>query len=91
MASPIELKVHLAQDEKSGIWFIAASDIPGLRLEAATVHELIHKVEDVAPDLIELNLPEIMSSCEPKPSRRKARRPAVSIRPVFDSPMAVAC
>lgn len=85
----IELKVHIAHDEESGRWYIAASDIPGLRLEADTVHDLIRKVEDVAPDLIELNCDEILAPYRKSKRRKQMLRP-VSILPVFDSPLAVA-
>lgn len=85
----IELKVHIAQDEESGCWYIAASDIPGLRVEADTVHDLIRRIEDVAPDLIELNCAEILASFG-KSKKLAAHRPPVSILPVFDSPLAVA-
>lgn len=96
MAKPIELKVHFAKDEETGRWYIAQSDIPGLRLEADSADELIRKVEEVAPDLIELNGEEIMANVRQTAKRgsdtqARARRLPVSIRPVFDSPMAVAC
>lgn len=97
MAKPIELKVHFAKDDETGRWYIAESDIPGLRVEADSADELIRQVQDVAPDLIELNVEEILASVrartKPVPARRPRAhcRPALSIRPVFDSPMAVAC
>jgi hypothetical protein len=93
---PIELKVHVAKDDESGRWYIAESDIPGLRVEADSADELIRKVEDVAPDLIELNAAEVCARHgrrsdkvpAPAPKRKETKRP-VSIRPVFDSAMAV--
>jgi hypothetical protein len=86
----IELQVHLAKDEESGIWYIAQSDIPGLRLEAESSQALIQKVQDVAPEMIELNVREILSAKAPKP-KAWDEKPALKIRPVFDSPLAVAC
>jgi len=59
MPKAIELKVHLAQDGATRLWYVARSDVPGLRLEADSVHELIRKVEDVAPELVDLNRAEI--------------------------------
>ena len=85
----LEFAVHIARDEESGIWFIAQSDIPGLRLEARTATDLIRKVEDVAHDLIELNADEIAARRPRRPASEGGRQ-AVSIRPVFDSPLAVA-
>lgn len=88
----VELKVHLAKDEESGRWFIAASDIPGLRVEADSADELIRIVQDVAPDLIELNAAEIIANDHAKSRRRKStQKPTLAIRPVFDTPMAIAC
>ncbi|MCA1653354.1 MAG: DUF1902 domain-containing protein [Sphingomicrobium sp.] len=97
----IELKVHVARDEETGVWYIAASDIPGLRVEADTADELIRKVDDIGPELIELNIEEIVAAQKPsraaktrtKPDSpgRPPDRPRTVIRPVFDSPLAVAC
>jgi len=92
--APIELKVHLAKDDETGRWYIAMSDIPGLRVEADSADELIRKVEDVAPDLIELNADEIMEAhfARRRTARTKApKNPPMSIRPVFDSAMAIPC
>ncbi len=85
--SPIELSVHLAQDAETGVWFVAKSDIPGLRVEGASADEIIRKVQDVAPDLIELNFEEI---CEAMPQRRPVRGMRPVIRPIFDTPLALA-
>lgn len=87
----VELKVHLAEDEETGRWYIAESDIPGLRVEAATAGDLIRMVEEVAPDLIELNVAEILENAGVKLAKRTAPKPSLGIKPVFDSPMAVAC
>jgi len=92
MPKLVELKVHLARDDESGRWYIAESDIPGLRVEAATADELIKAVSDVAPDLIELNIEEIMAAeGAKKRTTVKKGRPRLAVRPVFDSPMALAC
>jgi hypothetical protein len=58
-------------------------------VEADSADELIRKIVDVAPDLVELNCDEILETL--KPSAKKAEeacRPV--IRPIFDTPMAVA-
>lgn len=80
--APIELKVHLAYDDEAGVWYVAASDIPGLSLEADNPQRLIERIEQCACDLIELNLAEIVR--KKVPPRKK---PAVAVRPVFDSPL----
>ena len=91
MAKAIELQVHLAQDAETGLWYVASSQVPGLRLEAESVHELIRKVADAAPELIDLNRAEIAASHDKRLAGPEAARPSVTIRPVIDTPLAIAC
>jgi len=94
MRETFELKVHIACDEETGRWYVTESDIPGLWLEADDAVALIARVQEAAPELIELNLDEIIEAClekaatEPKPCDRQTFRP--SLRPVFDSPLMLA-
>ena len=87
----IELEVHLAQDAETRLWYVAESEVPGLRLEAESVHELIRKVEDVAPELVDLNREEIAARHDRRLAGRVANRPPVTIRPLIDTPLAIAC
>ena len=87
----VVLEVHLAQDAETSLWFVASSDVPGLRLEAESVHELIRKVEDIAPELVDLNRDEIAAAHDPRLAGPLAERPPVTIRPVIDTPFAIAC
>ena len=80
----IELNVHLAYDDEADVWYVAASDIPGLRLEADNPQHLIDRIEKCAAELIALNFDEV---AEKRVSRKK---PAVAVRPVFDSPLQLA-
>jgi predicted RNase H-like HicB family nuclease len=80
----IELDIHLAHDEEADVWYVAASDIPGLFLEAATPQALIARLAEVAPELIELNLAEILKNHE---AEQEQEAPKVSLRPVFNSPL----
>jgi uncharacterized protein DUF1902 len=91
MAESVELVVHLAQDAETRLWYVAESEVPGLRLEAASVHELIRKVEDVAPELVELNREEIAGLHDKRLAGPVENRPPVAIRPVIDTPFAIAC
>lgn len=91
MAQPIELTVHLAQDAKTRLWYVAETEVPGLRLEAETVHELIRKVADIAPELVDLNREEIAARHDRRLSGPEAARPPVTIRPVIDTAFAIAC
>ena len=81
------LTIHLAHDEEADVWYVASSDIPGLFLEAATPQELISRISEAAPEMIELNQAEIDEKQEVKKSTRASQ---VSLRPVFDSPMDLA-
>jgi hypothetical protein len=91
VADPIELEVHLAQDAETRLWYVAESDVPGLRLEAETVHELMRKVEEAAPELVDLNRTEIAARHGNALAGPEAQRPAVTIRPLIDTALAIAC
>jgi len=80
----IELKVHLAFDKEAAVWYVAESDIPGLRLEADDPMELVRRISETAAELVELNLGEVVKNHE-----NKARR-NVRFTPVFDSSLPVA-
>lgn len=53
-----EFKINVAciWDAEAKVWVAQSDDLPGLVTEAATVPELIQRVMDVAPELIEDNL-----------------------------------
>ena len=53
------LNVTVCHDMEERVWFVQASDLPGLNAEAASLDELIEVITDVAPDLIAANLPDI--------------------------------
>lgn len=47
--------VVMAQsDETARVWFVKASDIPGLFVEAETLEAFTEVVADLAPDLLDL-------------------------------------
>jgi hypothetical protein len=81
----VELKVHLAYDDEADVWYVAASDIPGLSLEADNPQHLIDRIEKCAIELICLNMAEIQQKHAPR------EKPAVAVRPIFDSPLQLAC
>ena len=72
----IDLKVHLAFDEEAEVWYVAASDIPGLRLEAADPMDLVRRISESAAELIELNEDEVL---------RKRAKKEPAYRPVYSS------
>lgn len=79
-----ELKVHLAFDADAGRWYVAESDVPGLCLEADDPATLIRSIEQIAPELIELNAEEVSRRFGLKASER------ARLIPVFDSPIELA-
>mgnify|MGYP006172206987 CR=1 FL=1 len=86
VAAIVELKVHFAYDDEADVWYVAASDIPGLRLEAENPQQLIERVMACAGELIDLNEAEILRNHAPE----RNERPPLAVRPVFDSPVRVA-
>jgi hypothetical protein len=40
-------------DEEAGVWFTESDDLPGLRIEGASVDDLITKLPDAISDLLE--------------------------------------
>ena len=55
--APTTLVVNAAHDPEAGVWFVESSDLPGLNVEVPTLDALVEVVADLAPDLIETNLP----------------------------------
>jgi len=91
MEETFELKVHIACDDETGRWYVAESDVPGLRLEDADPAKLIARIEMAVPELVELNLDEIVESCRARKPEAYAKHSEVewkrpAWRPVFDSP-----
>lgn len=78
----VELKVHLAFDEEANVWYVAQSDIPGLHLEADGPDELVRRIEECAPEMIELNHAEIVRTYRPK-------QEVIRVKPIFDSPFKI--
>lgn len=102
MSKRFELQVHFAYDDEADVWYVAKSDIPGLSLEAASPAELLNRVAEAAPELIELNIGILTKVVDVRPSDTPAVAPAPirkgkakprhwTVRPVFDAPLALAC
>jgi predicted RNase H-like HicB family nuclease len=47
--------VRAEWDSEAKVWFVADSDVPGLATGAATLPELLTKLQAMIPELIELN------------------------------------
>lgn len=88
-ALTVELAVHVAFDEEAGVWYVAHSDVPGLNLENERVSDLLRRIEDTVPDLVELNCQEIVAAhlAANPPQAEPSQRPRFVTRPIFDSPL----
>lgn len=94
-----ELQVHLAYDREAAVWYIAKSDVPGLSLEADTPQELLRRIAEAVPELIELNAGSVheVAGAQPViengqvPSVNARRRASITVRPIFDAPLELAC
>ena len=75
MSDQAEYQVHIDFDEEAGVWFVAKSDIAGLRLEADNPFRLIERISDAASELIELNADRDAAH----------QRPVMRWKPVFDT------
>lgn len=53
-ASPI-YKIHVTYDPEAAMFVALSDDIPGLATEARTIPDLIARVHEIAPELLELN------------------------------------
>ncbi len=51
------LTITVAYDPENSIWFVRESDLPGLCAEAGSLDALNEIIADLAPDLLETNLP----------------------------------
>ncbi|GAB6846007.1 hypothetical protein JCM2811A_50090 [Methylorubrum rhodinum] len=66
----MQLAVTVHHDAASGVWYVHDSELPGLHAEAPTLDALVAIIEDVAPDLIETNLPRGADGAVPSPELR---------------------
>jgi predicted RNase H-like HicB family nuclease len=57
MRTPPYLAVTVAWDAENAIWFVERTDLPGLCVEARTLDEMKAVIDDLAPDLLETNVP----------------------------------
>lgn len=73
--------ITVEQDDESGVYYIAKSDIPGLHVEADSFDELREIVSDLAAELIEANTParttrqSSRASIKPRMARLKLHTP----------------
>ena len=47
------INVHVTYDPEARVWFVEQSDVHGLRIEAATIEELVERLPGAIQDLLE--------------------------------------
>jgi predicted RNase H-like HicB family nuclease len=52
---PKTCHVHAQWDTEAKVWVATSGDVPGLAAEAATLDELSAKLDDMVPELLQLN------------------------------------
>jgi len=57
MSTQKSLVVTVSHDKDEGVWYVLSSDVPGLNAEAQSLDELVAVIADLAPELINANLP----------------------------------
>jgi Domain of unknown function (DUF1902) len=55
--APNQLAITVAFDDANNVWFVTETDLPGLCVETATLDEMKAVIDDLAPDLLETNVP----------------------------------
>jgi len=48
-------KIYARFDEKSNVWYVEKSNVPGLRAEAETQEELLEELKILIPALLQAN------------------------------------
>ncbi len=72
MAEP--LVVRALWDDEARVWVAESDDVPGLVAEAEGLEELVHELERLVPELLELNAPDKLT--DPVTIRLVAERTA---------------
>ncbi|MGR3913562.1 MAG: DUF1902 domain-containing protein [Gammaproteobacteria bacterium] len=49
------LQVHAGWDDQAGVWCASSTDIAGLAIEAETKDALVMRLQEIIPELWELN------------------------------------
>lgn len=47
------INVHVAYDAEAQVWYVEESDVHGLRIEAATIEEMVDRLPGAIQDLLE--------------------------------------
>ncbi|MFA6219540.1 MAG: DUF1902 domain-containing protein [Erythrobacter sp.] len=97
MSNRVELQVHLAFDAEAKVWYVAKTEIPGLSLESESPIDLLNRIVECAPELIELNSGKYAEIMAVRPAAKRKRAGSakadpspIAVRPIFDAPLSLA-
>jgi hypothetical protein len=57
----VEFKVTCTWDNEAGVYYVAESNVPGLSAESETVEGIHAILQDRIPELVRLNMPELLA------------------------------
>jgi hypothetical protein len=79
----MNFKIDVQWDDEAGVWYVDDSNVPGLVAEAPTVEAMEALLLVRVPELLELNMPQLLKS--------PARRTSYEVVTHRQQEVAVAC
>lgn len=64
----MKFKINVQWDDEARVWYVEDSNVPGLVAEASTVEAMQALLRVRVPELLELNMPELLESREARSS-----------------------
>jgi hypothetical protein len=62
----VEFKVTCEWDDEAAVWYVCDSNVPGLSAEAGTVEAMEAILHERIPELVRLNMPELVGREAPR-------------------------
>ncbi len=64
----MKFKINVQWDDEARVWYVEDSNVPGLVAEAPTVEAIQALLRVRVPELLELNMPELLDSRQSRSS-----------------------
>jgi Domain of unknown function (DUF1902)/HicA toxin of bacterial toxin-antitoxin, len=64
----MKFKINVQWDDEARVWYVEDSNVPGLVAEAPTVEAIQALLRVRVPELLELNMPELLDSQQSRSS-----------------------
>ena len=64
----MNFKINVQWDDDARLWYVEDSNVPGLVAEAPTVEAMEALLHVRVPELLELNMPQLLKAHAPRPS-----------------------